>query len=243
VPEGTVVYGKESGRLVTELLHTGDRVVLLRGGRGGIGNEHFKSSTNRAPRQTIPGSPGEFGIFRFEMKIIADVGLVGFPNAGKSSLLNALTNTLRRTGSYPFTTIHPKVGVVIDESGKASFTIADIPGIIEGAHANRGLGFRFLKHIERCRILLFIVDMAAIDGRSPIQDLHVLRNELQHYDNDLFCRPSIIAANKMDIPTAQCNFDRFSEAYRKETILKISCASGEGLRTLKTEIQSLILKK
>ncbi|MDR2577021.1 MAG: GTPase ObgE [Puniceicoccales bacterium] len=239
VPEGTAIYGSESGQLVLELLRDGDRAVLLRGGRGGIGNEHFKTSTNRAPRHTIPGTPGEEGIFRFEVKTIADVGLVGFPNAGKSSLTNALTNTHRRVGPYPFTTLYPKVGAVTDQAGETILTIADIPGLIAGAHANRGLGSRFLRHIERCRALLFLIDMAAMDGRSPIDDLRILREELSHRDKSLLERPNIIAANKMDVPEARRNFLEFRKSYPHESIHPISCARKDGFDELVRALRCL----
>ncbi|MDR2667963.1 MAG: GTPase ObgE [Puniceicoccales bacterium] len=233
VPEGTVVHSMENGEIVAELLRHGDRVTLLKGGKGGIGNEHFKSSIVRAPRRTIPGELGENGKFRFEMKVIADVGLVGFPNAGKSSLTNALTATERPTGPYPFTTLHPKVAVV---SGSEKLTIADIPGIIGGAHENRGLGFRFLRHVERCPILLFIIDMGAVDGRSPWEDFSTLRYELSRYGSGLAERPYSVCANKMDVDGAHENLATFREKFPNETPLPISCLAAIGLDKLRTHL-------
>jgi GTP-binding protein len=237
VPEGTVVYGVDSERPVAELLRDGDRTVLLRGGKGGLGNEHFKSSTDRAPRRTIPGEPGESGQFRFEMKVIADVGLVGFPNAGKSSLTNALSATERPTGPYPFTTLHPKVAVVPGENG---FTLADIPGLIGGAHANRGLGFRFLRHVERCPILLLLIDMGAVDGRKPWEDFAVLREELRLYGRGLAERPFLVSANKMDLPEAEENLRIFRQKQPAIDPLPISCEKGLDHRELCARISSLI---
>jgi GTP-binding protein len=237
VPEGTVVYGSDSEKPVAELLRDGDRTVLLRGGRGGLGNEHFKSSTDRAPRRTVPGEPGEHGQFRFEMKVIADVGLVGFPNAGKSSLTNALSATERPTGPYPFTTLHPKVAVV---PGKNGFTLADIPGIIGGAHADRGLGFRFLRHVERCPILLLLIDMGAVDGRKPWEDFATLREELLLYGHGLAERPFLVAANKMDLPAAGKNLRIFRQKYPDCAPVPLSCEKRLGFRELREQILDLI---
>lgn len=240
VPLGTQVYSEETGALVTELLQDGQRVVLLKGGRGGLGNLHFKSSTNQAPRHTIPGTPGESGVFRFEMKTIADVGLVGFPNAGKSSLINRLTNTQRKIGSYAFTTLSPKVGTVNNEETYETLTVADIPGIIEGAHQNRGLGFRFLKHIERCQLLAYVLDMAGGDGRFPWEDYEILQRELVHYDEPLVRRPAILIGNKMDLPAAKENLPEFRKRFPAARLFLISCETAEGLETFRAELFKLI---
>jgi GTP-binding protein len=233
VPAGTIVHNLETGKVATELLIHGNEVVLLKGGRGGLGNEHFKSATNQAPRQTIPGTPGEQGIFRFEMKSIAQIGLVGFPNAGKSTLTNLLTATRRKTGPYPFTTLHPKVGTIDYGDGLPALTIADIPGLVEGAHKNRGLGFRFLRHVERCSLLAFILDMGGEDGRSPDEDYRILRRELECYDPQLLERPQLIIGNKMDVDGAEERAVEFCKKFPRISFFPISCATGNGVEELK----------
>jgi GTP-binding protein len=240
LPEGTIVYDNQTGERVAELLKNGNRIILLRGGKGGLGNEHFKTSINQAPRHTVPGALGERGVFRFEMKVIADVGLVGFPNAGKSTLTNLFTHTNRPTGPHPFTTIHPKVGTVEFPDPSQNFRLADIPGLIGGAHCNRGLGFRFLRHIERCSMLLFVLDMGGVDGRFPWDDLRILREELGHYRADLLHRPATILANKMDVPAAAENLAKLRESSPNLSIIPFSCAGGKGVGTLKNTLCRLV---
>ncbi len=172
--------------------------MLCKGGRGGKGNDHFKSPTNQAPRECTPGAPGEEGFFLFELRSIADAGLVGFPNAGKSTLLTKLSAARPKIANYPFTTLQPHVGVVIFGENRRG-TIADIPGLIEGAHANVGLGHDFLRHIMRCRLLLFVVDTAGSEARDPVQDIETLRTEIKLYSDELAKRPWCILANKMDL--------------------------------------------
>ena len=201
----------ERAEPVADLLTEGDSFILATGGRGGRGNQHFKSSTNQAPRRKEEGFAGTQGQFFLELKSIADVGLVGFPNAGKSSLLAALSSARPKIAPYPFTTLKPMIGV-IDTPAQRRFTIADIPGLIEGAHAGVGLGHDFLRHIERCRILAIVLDMAGTDGRDPADDFRQLRKEISLYDEDLARRPYLIIANKMDAPGAadallQCRDD------------------------------------
>jgi GTP-binding protein len=174
------------------------------------------------------------------MKAIADVGLVGFPNAGKSTLTNLLTHTHRPTGPYPFTTLHPKVGTVEFPDPSQNFRLADIPGIIEGAHRNRGLGFRFLRHIERCSMLMFVLDMGGVDGRSPLDDLRILRKELGHYKADLLHRPAVILANKMDVPSAGENLSQLQKSSTGLTILPFSCANPSGVDSLKNTLLRLV---
>ncbi len=236
MPLGTVIIDTRTGRQVMELTESGQRVVLLRGGQGGLGNLHFKSSTNRAPRQSTPGTPGEYGRYQLVLKTIADIGLVGFPNAGKSSLTNAITHARPKMAPYPFTTLHVNVGVIEYPENYGRLVMADIPGLIEGASENRGLGHQFLRHIERCRLLLFILDMAGVDGRDPLDDYKHLLEELGLYNEALLEKPRLIAANKMDEPAAVENLKRFKRKHRKFKVVPISCLAGEGLDVLKQAI-------
>jgi GTP-binding protein len=238
LPLGTIVTDMATGRVVAELVEDGQRIVLCKGGNGGWGNTHFKTSVNRAPSKANPGQPGERGEFRLVLKSIADVGLVGFPNAGKSSLTNAITKAHPKTAAYPFTTLHPQIGVIEfkDElKGDRRLLLADIPGLIEGAHENKGLGHRFLRHVERCALLLIIVDMAGNDGRDPRQDYRQLLSELRLYDPGLTRKPRVVAANKMDLPGAAENLARFRRRYKVD-VVEISCLEATGLERLKKEL-------
>lgn len=243
VPVGTVVTDRETGEVIAEILEHGQRILLLEGGEGGKGNTEFKSSTNQAPRQYTLGKPGEEGDFRLLIKTIADIGLIGYPNAGKSTLISLLTNAHPKTAPYPFTTIFPTVGVLdFDEDHNYErITIADIPGLIEGASENRGLGHRFLKHVERCKLLLFILDMQGTDGRDPLQDYRVLTKELKLYLPGLVKKPVIIVANKMDEPDAAENLKHFKSKVRKK-VYPISCVSEEGFEELKAALLKQVLK-
>jgi GTP-binding protein len=241
LPIGTIVVDRDSGDPIAEVLEHGVKVLLLEGGEGGKGNAQFKSSTNQAPRQFTLGKPGESGDFRLIIKTIADVGLIGFPNAGKSTLLNMVTNAHPKTGAYPFTTIFPTVGVLEYPEQFERITLADIPGLIEGASENRGLGHRFLKHVERCKVLLIMLDMQGTDGRDPLADYKVLMNELKLYMPGLVRKPELICANKMDEPDAPKNL----EALRKkvqEKIYPISCVSDEGFADLKEALLAAVLR-
>jgi GTP-binding protein len=231
LPLGTVVTDEATGQVVAEMTADGQRVVLCKGGNGGWGNTHFKTSTN-------PGLPGEQGVYRLVLKSIADVGLVGFPNAGKSSLTNAITKARPKTAAYPFTTLHPQIGVIDypdDPKGHRRLLLADIPGLIEGASENRGLGHRFLRHIERCALLLLIVDMAGADNRDPREDYRHLLHELELYDPKLLDKPRLVAANKMDLEGAAASLAKFKRRHRVDAI-EISCLTGAGLERLKTEL-------
>ena len=240
MPLGAVVYSDQTGRIVTEVTEAGREIVLLQGGRGGWGNAHFKSAVNQTPRQTTPGESGEEGRFRVILKTIADVGLVGFPNAGKSSLMQLLTRAHPKTAPYPFTTLQPHVGVIDYPESYQRLFLADIPGLIQGAHANKGLGHRFLRHIERCRCLMFIIDMAGSDGRNPSEDYVHLREELRLYDPSLLEKPHFVAANKMDLPTAQEHLATFRSLH--DTALQpISCLTQDGLSELKATLQRRLL--
>ncbi|MDR1435290.1 MAG: GTPase ObgE [Puniceicoccales bacterium] len=235
VPEGTVVINNDTEAVAVELLNDGEKIVLLKGGIGGRGNINFKSSINQAPRKTTLGTPGENGEFTFVLKTIADVGLVGFPNAGKSSLVNILTNTQQREAPYPFTTLHPKVGVIHYPETYRTLTIADIPGLISGAHENRGLGIKFLKHIERCKILLFLIDIAAVDERDPADDYRALLGELEHYDPKLLEKKRLVVVNKIDLPSGEENLKVFRKIICGE-VLAISCAENTGIQTLRERL-------
>ncbi|MDR1303471.1 MAG: Obg family GTPase CgtA [Puniceicoccales bacterium] len=236
VPEGTVVVDGETGAIAVELLANGEAVTLLKGGHGGKGNVNFKSSVNQAPRKVTLGAAGEAGEFTFILKTIADIGLVGFPNAGKSSLMNILTNAGKKSAPYPFTTLSPKVGVITYPEHYGRRTIADIPGLIAGAHENRGLGIKFLRHIERCEALLFLLDAAGVDGRDPLSDYATLLRELGHYDGELLKKRRIIAANKIDLSGAEENLGAFRREAGGE-ILAISCATGVGIEELKENLR------
>ncbi|MDR1413871.1 MAG: GTPase ObgE [Puniceicoccales bacterium] len=242
VPIGTVILDSEGKNFIGEITEHGQEFVLLRGGIGGKGNANFKSSTNQAPRHTTPGTPGEEGMFDFILKTIADIGLVGFPNAGKSTLTALLTNATPRIANYPFTTLHANVGIMQCGTGQDRIVIADIPGLIEGAHENRGLGIRFLKHIERCTALLFLIDMSGIDNRSPADDYAILMNELECYSSALGNKRRIVVANKMEMESSPGNLEIFKRKH-KIHVLKISCATGDGIGELKNSLTQAFLEE
>ncbi len=221
---------------IVDLTHDGEEFVLARGGKGGKGNVHFKSSRNRAPVQYTEGEEGENGHFLFELRTIADAGLVGYPNAGKSTLLTKISAAQTKIAPYPFTTLHPIIGVV-DFADYERATVADIPGLIEGAHRNVGLGHDFLRHITRCRILLFVLDIAGSEARNPIEDLQNLRREIDLYDARLSQRPWFIIANKMDLPDAEENLEALKRRFGNIEIVPISAAKGEGINELKRRLE------
>jgi GTP-binding protein len=238
LPLGTVVLDETTGLAVAEIVTDGQRVVLCKGGNGGWGNSHFKTSTLRAPKHANPGQEGERGTFRLVLKSIADIGLVGFPNAGKSSLTGAITQARPKTAAYPFTTLQPQIGVIHYPDGREGsrrLLLADIPGLIEGASENRGLGHRFLRHVERCALLLILIDMAGTDGRDPWDDYGHLLEELRLYDPALPAKPRLVAANKMDLPAARENLAKFKRR-RKVDVVEISCLTGAGLDRLKSAL-------
>jgi len=224
---------------LTDLAQDGQEFVLCRGGAGGKGNVHFKSSRNRAPRQYTEGEEGEQGHFLFELRTIADAGLVGYPNAGKSTLLRKISAARPKVAAYPFTTLHPIVGV-IEFPGYLRATVADIPGLIEGAHRGLGLGHEFLRHITRCRVLVFVVDVAGSEGRSPVEDLQNLRREIDLYDPSLSSRAWLVVANKMDLPGAKENLKALQARFPKLQILPVSAAQGEGIDALKQALATRI---
>ncbi len=219
--------------LIADLAQPGQEFVLCRGGDGGRGNVHFKSSRNQAPTRADPGYPGEEGYFYFELRKIANAGLVGYPNAGKSTLLGKLSAAKPKVAAYPFTTLTPMVGVMEFPGTFERATLADIPGLIEGAHRNVGLGHEFLRHIMRCRLLLFVLDMAGSEGRHPLDDLANLRRELSLYNSQLSERPWMIVANKMDLPAADENLRLLRERYPKIATAAISAEQGAGIDDLR----------
>ena len=222
VPLGTVIQDAATGECLRDVAKSGEVVVIARGGRGGLGNATAQEAT--------PGVPGEQRRLVLELKLIADVGIVGFPNAGKSSLLARISTARPKIGAYPFTTRYPVLGVV-NVDGHDSFVACDIPGLIEGAHEGRGLGIQFLRHIERTRLLVHLIDMAAVDGRNPVEAFHQLNHELAAYSQALPSRPQLIVANKMDLPQAHDHLKAFAQAIRKP-VSHISCATGEGIPAL-----------
>ena len=244
-PTSNVEFGQlaignwQSATPVTDLARDGQEFVLCRGGAGGKGNVHFKSSRNRAPRQYTEGEEGEQGHFLLELRTIADAGLVGYPNAGKSTLLRKISAARPKVAAYPFTTLHPIVGV-IEFPGYRRATVADIPGLIEGAHRGLGLGHEFLRHITRCRVLIFVVDIAGSEGRNPVEDLQNLRREIDLYDPTLSSRAWFVVANKMDLPGAKENLKALQERFPKLQILPTSAAKGEGIDDLKQALATQI---
>src|SRR5438874_1668152 len=238
VPIGTLVYEKtgepaEPYRLLADLATEGQRVLVARGGRGGLGNAHFATSTNRAPRRVQPGESGEEKDLRLELKLLADVGLVGFPNAGKSTLISRVSAARPKVADYPFTTLTPNLGVV-RLSDDRSFVVADVPGLIEGAHRGAGLGHQFLRHLERTKVLVHLVDVSGASGRDPVTDLETVRRELELFQPTLAAKPQIVAANKMD---AVDDESRVVSVARRSTELdlpffRISGATGAGVPEL-----------
>lgn len=237
VPLGTEVRDLDTGEIICELLDHEQEILLLEGGKGGRGNATFKSSINQTPRQFTEGKPGMEGEFIFTLKTIADVGLVGFPNAGKSTLLNILSNATPKIDSYPFTTLVPTVGVIDYPEDFRTITMADVPGLIEGAAENRGLGHRFLRHIERCRLVL-LLDLAGTDGRSPIDDFVHLKKELLDYDERLVAKDFIVVGNKIDEEVSQENLKLFRKRFPETQILPVSAILEEGLNVLRTHLLS-----
>lgn len=233
VPPGTVVKDAESGVLLADLVHPGQEVVVARGGRGGRGNIHFAHASRQTPRFAERGEPGESRWLLLELKVLADVGLVGYPNAGKSTLISRISAARPKVAPYPFTTLTPHLGVVRLDEG-ASFVVADIPGLVEGAHEGVGLGHAFLRHIERTRVLLHVVDLSGLEGRDPRRDLEVIRRELEAYSPALAQRPQLVAANKMDLQEARDNLEAFRR-YAEELglpVIPISAATGQGIAEL-----------
>ena len=245
MPEGTVVKEFESGKVITDLSGDNRRFVLLEGGRGGNGNQHYATSTMQAPKYAQPGQPAKELELQLELKVIADVGLVGFPNVGKSTFLTQVSNARPKVANYHFTTLNPHLGVVDLQDAKG-FVIADIPGLIEGASEGVGLGFEFLRHIERTKAIIHIVDAASTEGRDPIEDIYAINKELENYNPDIAARPQVIAANKIDMIYDDGSGNDPVEALRKEfepkgvKVFPISAISGKGIRELLYHMRNLL---
>src|SRR5579884_2479302 len=225
----------EGEELIADLTEDGQQFVLCKGGRGGLGNRNFATARRQTPRFAQPGEPGEEGEFRFELRLIAEVGLVGYPNAGKSTLLTAISHARPKIAPYPFTTLHPQIGIV-EYPDYHRLTVCDVPGLIEGAHNNVGLGHAFLRHIKRCKVLVTLLDMAGIDGRKPWDDYKQLLKELELYDPGLLEKPRLVVANKMDEPQAEENLKQFKRKMRKVSVLPIAAAFDQGIEKFKNLI-------
>jgi GTP-binding protein len=240
VPPGTQAVDEASGALLGEVLRDGERLVVARGGRGGRGNRAFLSNRNRAPREAEPGEPGEERWLQLDLRLIADLGLLGAPNAGKSTLLAAISAARPRIGDYPFTTLTPVLGVV--EVDGESFVAADIPGIIEGAHAGAGLGLQFLRHVERTRALAHVVDASGLGDRDPLAELQAVRDEVRLWDEALLARPQLIVASKRDARSGQDPLPRLAAEARRLglPLLPVSAVTGEGLPALKRAMLGLL---
>jgi len=222
----------EKGKLIADLTENGQQFVLCKGGRGGLGNRNFATAARQTPRFAQPGEPGGEGEYFFELRIMAEVGLVGYPNAGKSTLLTAISKARPKIAPYPFTTLHPQIGIV-EYDDFHRLTVCDVPGLIEGAHRNVGLGHAFLRHIERCKILVLLLDMAGTDGRAPWDDYQQLLSELKLYDPALLDKPRLVVANKMDEAAAEKNLKQFKKKIRKVSVLPISAAFDQGVEKFK----------
>lgn len=236
VPDGTIIKEEETGKIIADMSHDNKRVVLLKGGKGGKGNQHFATPTMQAPKYSQPGQEGLELNVTLELKVIADVGLVGFPNVGKSTLLSRVSNARPKIANYHFTTLSPNLGVV-DLEGGNGFVIADIPGLIEGASEGIGLGHEFLKHIERTKVIIHIVDAASTEGRDPVEDINIINGELRAYNEELANRPQVIAANKIDVFYDESQREilkTLKDTFEPKGIkvFPISAVSGEGVKEL-----------
>ena len=244
VPMGTVVREEESNKIIADLAHPGDRCVVCKGGKGGKGNVHFVTPTRQAPHFAEPGMPGEEMFIRLELKLLADVGLLGFPNVGKSTLLSTISKAKPKIANYHFTTLSPNLGVVDTENG--GFVIADIPGLIEGASEGVGLGHEFLRHIERTRVIIHIVDAASTEGRDPIDDIYKINKELEAYNPEIAARPQVIAANKIDCIYTEDGEENPVDKLKAEfepkgiQVYPISAVSGQGVRELLFHVKELL---
>ncbi len=242
VPVGTVVYDDNTGELLHDFAHAGERFVIARGGRGGRGNQHFATSTHQAPTEHEPGHSGEEKRLRLELKLLADVGLVGFPNAGKSTLISRISAARPKIADYPFTTLEPNLGVV--SVGDETFVVADIPGLIEGAHLGHGLGVQFLRHIERTRLLVHLVDVSEATGRDPADDFRVVMEELEGFNADLVRKPMFVVASKVDVAQDPARIEKLRAlaAAKHLPFYEISSVTGQGIENLKYGLGQFLAK-
>ena len=244
VPVGTVVRDFESRVVLADLTEDLQEYIIARGGRGGLGNEHYKSSTNRAPRKADPGTPGKHRVLFVELKLLADVAIIGFPNAGKSTLISKISNAKPKIADYPFSTLVPNLGLVQVGEYK-SFVAADIPGLIEDAHLGKGLGTRFLKHTERTRLLVHLLDFSIASDRDPIADYETIQNELKHFSEELFGKPQILVANKVDHPEAEAKFAEYKERLEALNCTLFVCSSvtGQSIKELVFKVYDMLHEK
>jgi len=238
VPIGTIVRDRDRGNVLRDLKELGETVIVAQGGRGGYGNAHFKSSTNRAPRQCEPGQPGEERWITLELKVIADVGLVGLPNAGKSTLLSRISRAHPEIADYPFTTKYPNLGTV-SAGLDHSFVVADIPGLIEGAHSGAGLGHEFLRHVDRTRVLIHLIEAMPLDGSDPVANYRTIRNELEQYSPSLAKRPEVLVVTKLDLTGAKDATTRIERELCRD-VIPISAVTGAGIPTLIQRVSSIL---
>lgn len=240
VPLGTTVVDIESGLIIADLVNIGDEVVVAKGGRGGRGNRAFATHENPAPRMSELGEPGEEKVIKCELKVLADVGLVGLPSVGKSTILSMISNSKPKIGAYHFTTLSPNLGVIKVSDGN-TFVMADLPGLIEGASEGVGLGHKFLRHAMRTKVIAHVIDMGSSEGRDPIEDYEVINNEIKIYSEKLANKPSIVIANKMDIEGAQDNLEKFKNKYPNLEVYEISAIMNDGFEPLINRLSELVL--
>lgn len=241
LPQGTLVTDANTGKVIKDLVKPDEMLVLVKGGRGGQGNTRFKTSTHRTPRFAQPGEPGETLTIKLELKLLADVGIIGLPNAGKSTLISVLSSARPKIGDYPFTTLTPNLGVVQTDWGEP-FVLADIPGLIKGAHKGNGLGTKFLRHIERTRILVHLIDVSSIDPDNPLHLYNTINEELSLYNQKLSEKSQIVVLNKLDLPGIQKAAEEFQFALKSQEVIFISALTGKGLEKLIQKIVQLLDK-
>ena len=240
VPVGTVVRDADTGEFIHDFTRIGEKFVVARGGRGGKGNQHFATPTHQAPTEHEPGRPGQQFNLQLELKLLADVGLVGFPNAGKSTLISRISAARPKIADYPFTTLEPNLGVV--EFDGRTFVVADIPGLIEGAHEGAGLGIQFLRHVERTRLLVHLVDVSEFTGRDPVEDFHIIQRELASFSEDMAKKPMVLVASKIDVAQDAERVEALERVAEEQGLpfFRLSSVTGEGVERLKAEMAKVM---